>query len=109
MTGKTEILRFPVLMVTEIAIRFGAVMAVLVGICRLNTGRLIGQFRGIMALQTFHHGNRLALLLIAMAIRASNTITGMERIQHASFFVTRVGGIDGASENGSQQEGTGDC
>jgi len=65
---QTEVLGLPVLVMAEITIRLGVVMAILMGIGRFHVFCLGRQIFGIMALKTFHHWYSHSLSGISMAV-----------------------------------------
>ena len=81
MARGTEVFRLPVLVMAVITVGFRAVMAVVVGIGRLQVCSRFRHRFCVVTLQTLDHGNRFPLVVITMTIGAGNALAGMELIQ----------------------------
>jgi len=104
MARKTEIFRLLVLVMTEVTIGLGIVMAILMRVGRFDICRFLSQLSGIMTLQTLDHGYRFSFISVSMTIRALNILASMELIQENSLLFRRACRVNTARRDSSRKE-----
>lgn len=108
MTGQTKILRFLVLVVAEIAIGFGAVVPVFVGVVGLDVGGGLGQLGGFpVAIEAFEHRWGLRLFDLSVTIGALNALFGVEFAEWSLRHVGAIGGQGDADAQAGQDDAAG--